>query len=107
MYDKRAYHVYPRFNAVNGHTGFCDEPQAIVNVCLTCPYPSCRPGNCQRYKIAKLRLKFGVFPLVDSEPVAPIKPLPKCKQCYFGRDKEVCPLVRGTCVKEDCDYEGR
>ena len=99
MYDKRAYRVSPRFNAVNGHTKFCDEPQALVNICLTCPLPTCHPYSCKRYENAKLRLKFGVFPLVDVEIPKPRK-LSKCKQCYFGRDKEVCPLVRGTCVKE-------
>lgn len=101
MYDKRAYHVYPRFNVVNGHTSFCDEPQAIVNVCLTCPYPSCRPGNCQRYKIAKLRLKLGVFPLVDPEIPKPVKRC-KCEDCEFGRDvggKVFCPLIE--CAKEE------
>lgn len=101
MYDKRAYHVDPYCKVRKSSPRFCDEPQALVNICLTCPLPTCHPYSCKRYENAKLRLEFGVFPLVDPEPVAPIKPLPKCKQCYFGRDKEVCPLVRGTCVKED------
>ena len=109
MANKRAYHVDPWYKGRRTHTNFCNEPLALVNVCLTCSFPSCRPGNCKRYEIAKLRLEFGIFPLVDPEPVAPVKPLPKCKQCYFGTDcggKVFCPLVRGTCLKEDYN-EGR
>jgi hypothetical protein len=50
-----------------------------------------------------LRLEFGVFPLVDIEPPKP-KKLSKCEQCVFGKDvggKVFCPLIKGSCVKED------
>ena len=101
MANKRAYNVDPYYKPVRSTTNFCNEPQALVNICLNCPLPTCNPTTCKRYKMAEIRWKCGVYPLVDLEPVAPIKPLPKCKQCYFGRDKEFCPLIRGTCVKED------
>lgn len=102
MYDKRAYHVYPRFNAVNGHTKYCDEPQALVNICLTCPLPTCKPYGCKRYEIAKFRLKYKVFPLADAPVPKPVEQS-KCERCEFGNNvgcKVFCPLVK--CVKEEC-----
>lgn len=100
---KRAYHVDPWSKIQRSTTHFCNEPQALVNVCLTCPLPTCRPGCCKRYENAKLRLEFGVFPLVDIEPPKP-KKLSKCERCEFGTDcggKVFCPLIEGSCVKED------
>lgn len=101
--NKRSMHVDPWYKGVRSSTHFCNEPQALVNICLTCPLPTCDPGRCKRYKTAKLRLEFRIFPLVDIEAPKP-KKLSKCERCEFGCDvggKVFCPLVRGTCVKED------
>jgi hypothetical protein len=100
--NKRSYHVDPLFRGKRTTTHFCNEPLALVNVCLTCPLPKCRPDGCKRYETAKLRLEFGVFPLVDT-PVPKPKKLSKCERCEFGRDvggKVFCPLIEGSCVKE-------
>lgn len=105
MYDKRAYHVSPTYKGRRGQTHFCDEPYALVNICLTCPLPTCRPYNCKRYETAKIRLRFNVFPLVDVVNVEVPKIVHKrckCQDCVFGEDvggKVFCPLVK--CVKED------
>lgn len=101
--NKRAYHVDPYCRVRRSQTKFCSEPQALVNVCLTCPLPKCRPDSCKRYKTAKLRLEFRVFPLVDPEIPKPVKRC-KCEDCEFGCDvggKVFCPLIKGTCAKED------
>lgn len=106
MYDKRAYHVDPTGKRVRSTTNFCNEPQALVNVCLTCPLPTCRPGSCERYETAKIRLEFKVFPLVDVEVPKIVHKRCKCQDCVFGEDvggKVFCPLVRGTCVKEEIE----
>lgn len=104
--NKRAFHVDPWCKVRRTQTNFCSEPQSLVNVCLTCPLPTCDPGRCKRYKTAKLRLEFMIFPLVDIEPPKPKpKKLSKCERCEFGCDvggKVFCPLIKGTCVKEEC-----
>lgn len=100
--NKRSFHVDPWCRVMRSQTNFCSEPQALVNVCLTCPLPRCRPGCCDRYNTAKKRLEMGVFPLADAPIPTPVK-LSKCERCEFGCDvggKVFCPLVRGTCVKE-------
>lgn len=104
MPSKKAYHVDPYCKVRRTATNFCNEPQALVNICLTCPLPTCIPDSCKRYKIAKLRLEFGIFPLVDVEVVKIATTSSKCERCEFGCDvggKVFCPLVRGTCVKEE------
>lgn len=106
--NKRSYHVDPTYKTYRSRTNFCNEPQALVNVCLTCPRPKCRPDMCKRYETAKLRLKFRVFPLVDVEFPKVVKRLHRCDGCEFGNDcggKVFCPLVRGTCVREETKYE--
>lgn len=100
----KTYHVTPEVKHQRSHTTFCSEPQALVNVCLTCPLPTCRPGNCKRYKTAELRLKFKVFPLVDLEVPKVVREPFKCDGCVFGKDvggKVFCPLVE--CGKEDAE----
>lgn len=106
MKPKKAYHVDLWSKVQRSTTHFCNEPQALVNVCLTCPLPKCRPNCCKRYETAKIRLAFKVFPLVDVEVVNIATKSSKCDGCVFGKDvggKVFCPLVRGTCVKEDCE----
>ncbi len=106
MANKRAFYVDPYYKPTRTYTTFCNEPQALVNICLTCPLPKCRPDSCKRYETAKLRLQFKVFPLVDVEVVqiaTSSSKCEKCERCEFGNDvggKVFCPLVK--CVKEDC-----
>jgi hypothetical protein len=105
--NKRSYHVDPYYKGNRRSTQFCNEPQALVNVCLTCPLPKCRPYNCKRYETAKIRFEFKVFPLVDVVEVVQSVKRCKCQDCEFGADvggKVFCPLVE--CVKEDRN-EGR
>lgn len=104
MANKRAYHVDPSYKPTRTTTRFCNEPQALVNICLTCPLPKCRPDGCKRYETAKIRLAFNVFPLVDMEVVKVVKRSGKCDGCVFGTDvggKVFCPLIEGSCVKEE------
>ena len=102
--NKRSYHVNPIYKAYRSKTHFCNEPQALVNICLTCPLPDCNPNNCARYKTAQLRLMCKIFPLVDLEVPEPVREPCKCDGCPFGTDvsgKVFCPLIQGTCVKEE------
>lgn len=106
--NKRSYHVDPYYRGKRTLTHFCNEPQALVNVCLTCPLPSCQPDSCGRYKIAEVRLKYKIFPLVDVEFPKVVRRLHRCTGCEFGNDcggKVFCPLIRGTCVREETKYE--
>ena len=83
---------------------YTSEPQALINVCLNCPLLTCKPDTCKRYNNAKIRLKFNLFPLVEEEVNPTYSNRCKCAECIFGEDcggKFFCPLIRGTCVKED------
>lgn len=104
MGNKKSFHVSEIHRARRSSTTFCTEPQALVNVCLSCPFPKCKPTGCKRYENAKIRLHFGVFPLVDDGIPVYTKPKHKCQECVFGKDcggKVFCPLIRGTCMKEE------
>ena len=103
---KKERYTQSRCKMRGSSSRFCDVPQVLVNVCLECPLPKCRPYTCKRYEVAEARLKQGIFPLVDTPtlPSPPVK-FSKCERCEFGCDvggKVFCPLVEGTCVKEEC-----